>query len=102
MPPALPLKIAIATYGHTAAFKNGSIAAEGIRTDFIEVTPIIAAFRRILNVPARGIGKTTEARLLEAAFEAGVGPRELLRDREALAAFGRARNALTRCADGGV
>ena len=49
MPPALPLKIAIATYGHTAAFKNGSIAAEGIRTDFIEVTPIIAAFRRMVR-----------------------------------------------------
>ena len=49
MPPALPLKIAIATYGHTAAFKNGSIPAEGIRTDFIEVTPIIAAFRRMVR-----------------------------------------------------
>lgn len=49
MPPALPLKIAIATYGHTAAFKNGSIPAGGIRTDFIEVTPIIAAFRRMVR-----------------------------------------------------
>lgn len=49
MPPALPLKTAIATYGHTAAFKNGSIPAEGIRTDFVEVTPIIAAFRRMVR-----------------------------------------------------
>ena len=49
MSSALSLKIAIATYGHTAAFKNGSIAAEGIRTDFVEVTPIIAAFRRMVR-----------------------------------------------------
>ncbi len=49
MPPALPLRIAIATYGHTAAFKNGSITANGIRTDFVEVTPIIAAFRRMVR-----------------------------------------------------
>jgi 4,5-dihydroxyphthalate decarboxylase len=49
MPSVLPLKIAIATYGHTAAFKNGSITAKGIRSDFIEVTPIIAAFRRMVR-----------------------------------------------------
>ena len=49
MPAALTLKIAIATYGHTAAFKNGSVTAEGIRTDFVEVTPIIAAFRRMVR-----------------------------------------------------
>lgn len=45
----LPLKIAIATYGHTAAFKNGSVPAEGIRADLVEVTPIIAAFRRMVR-----------------------------------------------------
>lgn len=45
----LPLKIAIGTYGHTAAFKNGDIPAEGISPDFIEVTPIIAAFRRMVR-----------------------------------------------------
>ncbi len=49
MPSALPLKIAIATYGHTAAFKNGSIPTVDIRTDFVEVTPIIAAFRRMVR-----------------------------------------------------
>jgi DNA helicase-2/ATP-dependent DNA helicase PcrA len=58
-----------------------------------------AAFRRIFNVPPRGLGKTTEERVARASLAAGVPPRELLRDREGLAAFGRARKALTRFAD---
>jgi len=45
----LPLKIAVATYGHTAAFKNGQIPIVGVRPDFIEVKPIIAAFRRMVR-----------------------------------------------------
>jgi 4,5-dihydroxyphthalate decarboxylase len=45
----LPLKIAIATYGHTAALKNGGVAIEGVQADFIEVVPIIAAFRRMVR-----------------------------------------------------
>jgi DNA helicase-2/ATP-dependent DNA helicase PcrA len=52
------------------------------------------ALRRILNVPARGLGATAEERLLEAAKERGVPPREVLRDPVALASFGRARKAL--------
>jgi DNA helicase-2/ATP-dependent DNA helicase PcrA len=59
----------------------------------------VAAFRRILNVPARGLGAKTEARLLQASLDRGVSPRELLRDRDGLAAFSRARKALARFAD---
>jgi len=55
----------------------------------------VASFLRIFNTPTRGLGKTTERRLLDAAVERGVPPRELLRDRDGLAAFGRARKALT-------
>ena len=47
--PGLPLKIAIATYGHTAAFKSGVTPAQGISPDFVEITPIIAAFRRMVR-----------------------------------------------------
>ena len=45
----LTLKIAVANYGHTVAFKNGQIPIAGIKPDFIEVTPIIAAFRRMVR-----------------------------------------------------
>jgi DNA helicase-2/ATP-dependent DNA helicase PcrA len=55
----------------------------------------LASFLRIFNTPTRGLGKTTEQRLLDAAVEHGVMPRELLRDRDGLARFGRARKALT-------
>jgi 4,5-dihydroxyphthalate decarboxylase len=43
------LKIAIATYGHTRALKNGSIPIEGVDSDFVEVVPIIGAFRRMVR-----------------------------------------------------
>lgn len=46
---ALPLKIAIATYGHTAALKLGQVRIAGVKPDFIEVKPIIAAFRRMVR-----------------------------------------------------
>ena len=46
---ALPLKIALATYGHTAALKEGGVAIQGVTPDFIEVKPIIAAFRRMVR-----------------------------------------------------
>ena len=45
----LPLKIAIATYGHTAALKDGRVPIERVKADFVEVTPIIAAFRRMVR-----------------------------------------------------
>jgi len=41
--------MAIATYGHTAAFKSSNVPVEGISPDFIEITPIIAAFRRMVR-----------------------------------------------------
>lgn len=46
---SLSLKMAVATYGHTAAFKSGNVPLKGINPDFIEVTPIIAAFRRMVR-----------------------------------------------------
>jgi 4,5-dihydroxyphthalate decarboxylase len=43
------LKIAIGSYGHTAAIKKGAIAIEGVGADFVEVVPIIQAFRRMVR-----------------------------------------------------
>lgn len=45
----LALKIAIATYGHTAALKQGRVPIAGVQPDFVEVKPIIAAFRRMVR-----------------------------------------------------
>ena len=51
MAPGAPLnlKIAISTYGHTAAIKDGSVPIEGVKPDFVEINPIIAAFRRMVR-----------------------------------------------------
>src|SRR6201984_2357511 len=43
------LKMAIATYGHTKDIKSGAAAIEGIEPDFVEVNPIIGAFRRMVR-----------------------------------------------------
>lgn len=43
------LKIAIGTYGHSAAIKDGSVRIEGVDADMIEVHPIIQAFRRMVR-----------------------------------------------------
>lgn len=45
----LALKIAIATYGHTAALKKGKVPIAGVQPEFVEVKPIIAAFRRMVR-----------------------------------------------------
>jgi 4,5-dihydroxyphthalate decarboxylase len=45
----VPLKIAVATSGHTAAVKDGTIPIEGVEANFVEVVPIIAAFRRMVR-----------------------------------------------------
>jgi 4,5-dihydroxyphthalate decarboxylase len=45
----LTLKTAIATYGHTRALKDGSVAPLNISLDHVEVSPIIAAFRRMVR-----------------------------------------------------
>jgi 4,5-dihydroxyphthalate decarboxylase len=47
--PDTTLKTAIATYPHTKALKDGSVKPEGIALDHVEVTPIIAAFRRMIR-----------------------------------------------------
>ncbi|MBX9846303.1 MAG: ABC transporter substrate-binding protein [Xanthobacteraceae bacterium] len=43
------LKIAIATYGHTRALKSGEVGIKGVDPDFVEVVPIIGAFRRMVR-----------------------------------------------------
>src|SRR5262245_36301629 len=43
------LKIAIASYGHTKDVKSGAAAIAGVAPDFVEVVPIIGAFRRMVR-----------------------------------------------------
>ena len=43
------LKIAIADYGHTRAVKSKDVPIEDIEPDFIQVVPIIGAFRRMVR-----------------------------------------------------
>jgi 4,5-dihydroxyphthalate decarboxylase len=43
------LKIAIGTYGHTRALKWGDVRIEGAEPAFVEVAPIIGAFRRMVR-----------------------------------------------------
>jgi 4,5-dihydroxyphthalate decarboxylase len=45
----LPLRIAVGTYGHTTAFKQGRIAIAGVTPEFVEVKPIVAAYRRMVR-----------------------------------------------------
>ena len=42
-------KIAIASYSHTKDIKSGAIAIAGVEPDFVEVVPIIGAFRRMVR-----------------------------------------------------
>src|SRR5258706_5710184 len=44
-----PLKIAIATYGHTKDIKSGAVAIAGVKPELVEVVPIIGAFRRMVR-----------------------------------------------------
>jgi 4,5-dihydroxyphthalate decarboxylase len=46
---SVTLKIAIATYGHTAALKDGRVGIQGVHADCVEINPIIAAFRRMVR-----------------------------------------------------
>jgi 4,5-dihydroxyphthalate decarboxylase len=43
------LKIAIADYGHTRALKSGAVPLKDIDADFVEVVPIIGAYRRMVR-----------------------------------------------------
>ncbi len=45
----LALKTAIRTNGCTRAIKDGSVTPSGVRLDFVEVNPIIAAYRRMVR-----------------------------------------------------
>lgn len=45
----LRLKIAIADYGHTRPLKSGAVPIAGVDADFVEVAPIVAAFRRMVR-----------------------------------------------------
>jgi 4,5-dihydroxyphthalate decarboxylase len=45
----LRLKMALATYGHTAAIKDGTIPIEGVEPEFVTVDPQIAAYRRMVR-----------------------------------------------------
>lgn len=48
-PAMLPLRIALATYGHTLALKQGQVAIRGVAPEFVEVKPIVAAYRRMVR-----------------------------------------------------
>ena len=43
------LKIAISSHGHTKALKDGSVPIKGVTPEFIDVVPIVAAFRRMVR-----------------------------------------------------
>src|ERR1700683_1073959 len=43
------LKMAIADYGHTRALKSGAVPIKDVEPDFIQVVPIIGAFRRMVR-----------------------------------------------------
>ena len=43
------LKTAVATYAHTKALKDGSVAVPGASLQHVEVSPIVAAFRRMVR-----------------------------------------------------
>jgi 4,5-dihydroxyphthalate decarboxylase len=43
------LNIAIADYGHTRALKSGEVPIKGIDPGFVQVVPIIGAFRRMVR-----------------------------------------------------
>jgi len=46
---ATTLKTAIATYPHTAALKDGTVTPAGIAFDFVELSPITRALRRMVR-----------------------------------------------------
>jgi len=43
------LKIAIADYGHTRSIKSGAVPIKSVEADFVQVVPIIGAFRRMVR-----------------------------------------------------
>ena len=43
----ITLRIAIGSYDHVRALKDGSVRSERVKFDFVEVEPITRAFRRM-------------------------------------------------------
>ncbi len=43
------LKTAVATYAHTKGLKDGTVTVPGVRFEHVEVSPIVAAFRRMVR-----------------------------------------------------
>jgi len=43
------LKIVIGDYGHTRALKSGAVPIAGVAAEFVQVVPIIGAFRRMVR-----------------------------------------------------
>lgn len=71
----LHLSVAIGNYGHTALLKDGSVPIKGVKPDYVQVEPIIAAFRRMVRETAYDVcelAPTTYviARSLGAPFKA--------------------------------
>jgi 4,5-dihydroxyphthalate decarboxylase len=69
------LKTAIATYPHTRALKDGTVAVEGLHLEHVEVTPIVGAFRRMVralefDVSEMAITTYLTARAYDKAFTA--------------------------------
>lgn len=71
MPSALRLSAAIATYGHTKALKDEQLNPAGCELDFVEVEPIIAAFRRMIRTLEFDVCELAPTTYL-AAREAGI------------------------------
>ena len=47
--PALPLKTAIGSYGHTRLLKDGSIGSEKVAFEWVEISPLVNVFRRMVR-----------------------------------------------------
>ena len=67
----LRLSAAIATYGHTKALKSKQVQPDGCELDFVEVEPIIAAFRRMVRTLEFDVCELAPTTYL-AAREAGI------------------------------
>lgn len=67
----LRLSAAIATYGHTKALKSKQVRPAGCELDFVEVEPIIAAYRRMIRTLEFDICELAPTTYL-AAREAGI------------------------------
>jgi 4,5-dihydroxyphthalate decarboxylase len=71
LPSAVRLSAAIATYGHTRALKDKRLHPAGCELDFVEVEPVIAAFRRMIRTLEFDVCELAPTTYL-AAREAGI------------------------------